>query len=67
MNVIQTGGTLVEQWQQVKEELFLRYEAETKYNKEPVVFYVTRPQCKLSFLFIYCFTHGRLDLSYPQD
>jgi len=67
INVIQTDGTLVEQWQQVKEELFLRYEAETKYNKEPVVFYVTRPQDKLSFLFDYCFTHGRLDLSHPQD
>jgi hypothetical protein len=67
INVIQTDGTLGQQWQQVKEELFLRYEAETKHNKEPVVFYVTRPQDKLSFLFDYCFTHGCLDLSHPQE
>jgi len=45
----------------------LRHEAETTYKDKPLVFYVTRPQEKLSFLFDYCFTHGCLDLSHPQD
>ncbi|MBL0081459.1 MAG: hypothetical protein IPP37_03010 [Saprospiraceae bacterium] len=34
---------------------------------KPLVFYLTRPQDKLSFLFDYCFTHGCIDLSHPQD
>ncbi|MBK7967309.1 MAG: hypothetical protein IPK10_19885 [Bacteroidetes bacterium] len=37
------------------------------FKDNPVVFYVTRQQDKLSFLFDYCFTHGCLDLSHPQD
>jgi hypothetical protein len=61
--VIKTDSRLTEQWQTVKEELFLRHEAETKYKDDKVIFYVTREQDKLSFLMDYCFTHGCLDLS----
>ncbi|MBC7388094.1 MAG: PglZ domain-containing protein [Opitutaceae bacterium] len=67
ITVIQTDRSITEQWQQEKEELMLRHEAETTFKDSPVVFYVTRPQDKLSFLFDYCFTHGCLDLSRPQD
>jgi hypothetical protein len=67
INVIQTTSSITEQWQQEKEELMLRHEAETNFKDQPVVFYITRPQDKLSFLFDYCFTHGCLDLSHPQD
>jgi hypothetical protein len=67
INVIQTDSSITEQWQQEKEELMLRHEAETTFKDGLVVFYVTRPQDKLSFLFDYCFTHGCLDLSHPQD
>jgi hypothetical protein len=67
INVIQTDGSIREQWQQEKEELMLRHEAETTFKDKPIVFYVTREQDKLSFLFDYCFTHGCLDLSHPQD
>ena len=65
--ILQTDASILEHWQQVKEELMLRYEAETKEKVKPVVFYVTRPLDKLSFLFDYCFTHGCLDLSHPQE
>ncbi|HTF27735.1 MAG TPA: hypothetical protein VK625_02765, partial [Flavitalea sp.] len=67
INVLQTDNTIVERWQQEKEELMLRHEAETAFTDKPLVFYVTRPQDKLSFLFDYCFTHGSLDLSHPQE
>ena len=30
--VLKTDNAITEQWQTVKEELFLRYEAETKHN-----------------------------------
>lgn len=66
-HVIQTDGSLTEHWQQQKEELLLRCDAETGYPNAPVVFYTTRPQEKLSFLFDYCFTHGCLDLSHPHE
>jgi hypothetical protein len=66
-SILQTDSSVTEQWQQEKEELMLRQEAETTYKDKPLVFYVTRPQEKLSFLFDYCFTHGCLDLSHPQD
>ena len=56
INIIQTDSTINEKWQQEKEELFLRHEAETVFKDKPVVFYVTRQQDKLSFLFDYCFT-----------
>lgn len=67
INILQTDHSISAEWQQEKEELFLRHEAETTYKDKPLVFYVTRPQEKLSFLFDYCFTHGCLDLSHPQD
>jgi|JFJP01.1.fsa_nt_gi hypothetical protein len=67
INILQTNKALTEQWQLEKEELFLRHEAETTFKGKPVVFYVTRQQDKLSYLFDYCFTHGCLDLSHPQD
>ena len=65
--ILQTDSTITEHWQQVQEELMIRHEAETKDKEKLVLFYVTRPQDKLSFLFDYCFTHGCLDLSHPQD
>ena len=65
--LIKTDSSLTEQWQTVKEELFLRHEAETVHKSDNVVFYVTREQDKLSFLFDYCFTHGCLDLSNPGE
>lgn len=66
-SILKTDRANVEKWQQEKEELMLRYNAETKNKNKPVVFYVTRQQDKLSFLFDYCFTHGCLDLTHPQD
>jgi len=65
--VIQSDSSITENWQQVKEELMLRFDAETTHKDKPVVFYITRPLQQLSFLFDYCFTHGYLDLSHPQD
>ena len=67
ISVLQTDNTITEKWQREKEELMLRHEAETAYKDKPLIFYVTLPQDKLSFLFDYCFTHGCLDLSHPQD
>lgn len=66
-HLIQTDSNLTEHWQAVEEELLYRYEAETQYKEVPVIFYVTREQDKLSFLFDYCFTHGCLDLSNPTE
>lgn len=65
--VLKTDSTLTENWQHVKEELFLRFEAETEHKDKQVVFYATRPQDSLSFLFDYCFTHGCLDLTNPIE
>lgn len=65
--IIRTDASLTEHWQTVKEELYLRHEAETTFKDQPVVFYVTRDQDKLTFLFDYCFTHGCLDLSNPAE
>jgi hypothetical protein len=67
IEILKTDNTISEHWQQEKEELFMRYEAETVLKDSPLVFYVTRPQEKMSFLFDYCFTHGCLDLSHPQE
>jgi hypothetical protein len=67
ITVLQTDNTITERWQQEKEELMLRHEAETIFADKPLVFYVTRQQDQLSFLFDYCFTHGSLDLSHPQE
>ncbi len=65
--VIKTDSKLSEQWQRVKEELFLRHETETRHQTDSVVFYVTREKKNLSFLLDYCFTHGCLDLSTPAE
>lgn len=65
--ILQTDNKVTEQWQQQREELFLRYEAETDDVGKPVIFYITRQPDKLSFLYDYCFTHGCLDLSHPQE
>ncbi len=65
--VLETNADLTENWQQVKEELFLRHQAEKELSDKPVVFYAKRPQDKLTFLFDYCFTHGSLDLTNPAE
>jgi hypothetical protein len=65
--LLKTDSSLTEPWQTVKEELFLRYEAETTYKQDKVIFYVTRETDKLSFLYDYCTTHGCLDLSDPAE
>lgn len=65
--IFKTDHTKTEEWQTVQEELLLRFEAEQKFKNEKVVFYVTRPISKLSFLFDYCFTHGCIDLSNPVE
>lgn len=65
--VLRTDKSLTETWQMVKEELFLRQEAETKHKNDNIVFYVTREKDKMSFLLDYCFTHGCLDLSNPTE
>lgn len=65
--VFRTGKGAREQWEKTQEELYLRVSAERDYATDPVVFYVHRPQDELSFLFDYCFTHGCLDLSHPEE
>ncbi len=65
--ILKTDNNKTEEWQTVQEELMLRYEAESKHKNDNVIFYVTRPLSKLSFLFDYCFTHGSIDLSNPVD
>jgi hypothetical protein len=58
---------LEENWERVQEELGLRVKAEQEHKNDLVIFYVQRLQDKLSFLFDYCFTHGCLDLSHPEE
>lgn len=65
--ILKTDPSNTEEWQRIKEELMLRYEAESTHNNGKVIFYVTRPKDKLSFLFDYCFTHGCVDLSNPVE
>jgi len=65
--LFKTDNTKTEEWQTVQEELMLRYETESKFKNEKVVFYVTRPISKLSFLYDYCFTHGCIDLGNPVE
>lgn len=65
--ILKTDSTNNEEWQRIKEELMLRYEAESTHKTEKVIFYVTRPKDELSFLFDYCFTHGCVDLTNPVD
>ncbi|MEZ4987628.1 MAG: hypothetical protein R2795_21795 [Saprospiraceae bacterium] len=65
--ILKTNPGNTEEWQRVKEELMLRYEAESNYKTKKVIFYVTRPKDELSFLFDYCFTHGCVDLTNPVE
>jgi hypothetical protein len=65
--ILKTDATHTEEWQRIKEELMLRYEAEITHKNEKVIFYVNRPKSELSFLFDYCFTHGCVDLSNPVE
>lgn len=65
--ILKTETSNKEEWQRIKEELMLRYEAESQHKAQKVVFYVTRQKTELSFLFDYCFTHGCVDLSNPVE
>ena len=65
--ILKTDDAYTEEWQKVKEELFIRYEAETKHKQDKLIIYTTRPQSELTFLFDYCFTHGCIDLSNPGE
>lgn len=65
--ILKTDASNKEEWKRIKEELMLRYEAESKHKTDKVVFYVTRQKAGLSFLFDYCFTHGCVDLSNPVE
>jgi hypothetical protein len=67
VKILKTETSNSQEWQRVKEELFLRFEAESTFKNEEVLFYVTRPKTELSFLFDYCYTHGCIDLSNPSD
>ncbi len=67
IKILKTESSNIQEWQKVKEELFLRFEAESTFKDVEVMFYVTRPKSELSFLFDYCFTHGCIDLSNPSD
>lgn len=66
-NILRTDGKITEHWRQQQEELFLRQAAETSLKDRQIIFFITRSQDKLTFLFDYCFTYGCLDLSHPQD
>jgi hypothetical protein len=65
--ILKTNPGNTEEWQRIKEELLLRYEAESTHKNDKVVFYVTRPKDELSFLFDYCYTHGCVDLTNPVE
>lgn len=65
--ILKTDLQFNEEWEKVREELFLRYTAESKHKNDKIIFYVTRPKNQLSFLFDYCFTHGCIDLSNPAE
>lgn len=67
IKILKTDSSNTQNWQRVKEELFLRFEAESSSKNDDVLFYVTRPKTDLSFLFDYCFTHGCIDLTNPSD
>ncbi len=63
--ILRTDENTTKEWQRVKDELLLRYEAETTYADKHVIFYTNRSKEQLSFLFDYCFTHGCVDFSQP--
>lgn len=66
-NLIITDSELTEEWETVKEELFLRQQIETIHKNNPVVIYITRELKHVSFLFDYCFTYGCIDFSNPTE
>lgn len=65
--ILKTDNNNTDEWQRIKEELMLRFEAESSHKNDNVIFYVTRPKNELSFLFDYCFTHGCVDLTNPVE
>ncbi|QOJ30047.1 MAG: PglZ domain-containing protein [Ignavibacteriales bacterium] len=65
--LLKTGKENSEHWQQVREEFFLRFKAESAHKTDKVVFYAARPLNELSFLYDYCFTHGMINLSSPAE
>ena len=64
--VIQLDASLIEEWQRIKEELFLRVELEKK-EKLLTIIYSERPKKLLSFLYDYTETHGLIDFSDPEE
>ena len=64
--VLRTDEKAQKEWERVKDEMLLRYQAETEFADKDVIFYTTRTKDKLSFIFDYCFTHGCLDFSQPE-
>ena len=62
----QLNHSLAEEWQRVKEELFLRVDIE-KAPKVDTIIYSQRPKKQLSFLYDYTETHGVLDFSNAEE
>jgi len=62
----QLNHSLAEEWQRVKEELFLRVDIE-KAPKVETIIYSQRPKKLLSFLYDYTETHGVLDFSNAEE
>lgn len=64
--VLTVDTSLTEEWQRIREELFLRVEIE-KQEKKPTIIYSQRPKKLLSFLYDYTETHGVVDFSNPEE
>ncbi|MDM1526683.1 PglZ domain-containing protein [Myroides odoratimimus] len=64
--LITVDATLKEEWQRVKEELFIRVAIEQA-PKEPTIVYSQRLKTQLSFLFDYTETHGLLDYTNAEQ
>jgi hypothetical protein len=65
--VLKTDAKVISEADKVKDELMMRYQAESEFSDAPVIFYVTRPKEELTFLFDYCATHGNIDLTSPTE
>lgn len=65
--VLKTDSKVTSEADRVKDELMMRYQAESEFSDAPVIFYVTRPKEELTFLFDYCATHGNIDLTSPTE
>jgi len=65
--LLKTDKALMEKWKIKKEELLLRAEAESNYAYDKVIFYVTRPKDKMTFLLDYCYTCGCIDLGHDME